>query len=58
MLFNLQPLLHALVFLLEMAFISILTRRYNSYYAARPGIASESRSEQIEADMNLQFSPP
>jgi len=30
------PLLHALVFLLEMAFISILTRRYNSYYAARP----------------------
>jgi len=30
------PLLHALIFLLEMAFISTLMRRYSSYYAARP----------------------
>ncbi|TID21820.1 hypothetical protein E6O75_ATG05215 [Venturia nashicola] len=30
------PLLHAIVYLLEIMFISILTRRYNSYYAARP----------------------
>lgn len=30
------PLLHAIIFLLEMAFVSILTRRWNSYYAARP----------------------
>ncbi|KAF2431101.1 hypothetical protein EJ08DRAFT_660254 [Tothia fuscella] len=30
------PLLHALVFLLQMMVVSILTRRYKSYYAARP----------------------
>jgi hypothetical protein len=33
----LQPLLNAIVFLLQMMVVSILTRRYNSYYAARPG---------------------
>jgi hypothetical protein len=30
------PLLHALVFLLQMAAVSILTRKFNSYYAKRP----------------------
>lgn len=30
------PLLHALIFLFQMAIVSILTRRFNSYYAARP----------------------
>jgi len=34
-----QPLLHAIVFLLQMMVVSILTRRFNSYYAARPGKA-------------------
>lgn len=33
-----QPLLHAIVFLLEMAAVSILTRKFNSYYASRPGM--------------------
>ncbi|KAF2401219.1 hypothetical protein EJ06DRAFT_542607 [Trichodelitschia bisporula] len=30
------PLLHALIFFLEMAAVSILTRKFNSYYASRP----------------------
>lgn len=30
------PLLHAAVFLLQMAAVSILTRKFNSYYAKRP----------------------
>ncbi|KAJ9668522.1 hypothetical protein H2201_001163 [Coniosporium apollinis] len=30
------PLLHAIVFLLEMAAVSILTRKFNSYYASKP----------------------
>jgi len=30
------PLLHAIVFVVEMVFVGILTRRFNSYYAARP----------------------
>lgn len=30
------PLLHAAVFLLQMAAVSILTRKFNSYYASRP----------------------
>jgi len=30
------PLLHAAVFLLQMAVVSILTRKFNSYYASRP----------------------
>ncbi|KAF2088910.1 hypothetical protein K490DRAFT_38896 [Saccharata proteae CBS 121410] len=30
------PLLHALVFLLEMAVVSLLTRKFNTYYANRP----------------------
>ncbi|KAF2145525.1 uncharacterized protein K452DRAFT_264621 [Aplosporella prunicola CBS 121167] len=30
------PLLNAIVFLIEMAFISILTRKFNTYYANRP----------------------
>ncbi|RAR07061.1 hypothetical protein DDE82_003003 [Stemphylium lycopersici] len=30
------PLLHSLVFLLQMAAVSMLTRKYNQYYAARP----------------------
>jgi len=34
--YNKVPLLHALIFLLQMAVVSILTRRFNSYYAARP----------------------
>jgi hypothetical protein len=33
----LQPLLHAAVFLLQMAAVSLLTRKFNSYYAQRPG---------------------
>ncbi|KAF2761866.1 hypothetical protein EJ05DRAFT_507485 [Pseudovirgaria hyperparasitica] len=30
------PLLHCLVFLIEMAFVSLLVRRFNSYYANKP----------------------
>ncbi|EUC37653.1 hypothetical protein COCCADRAFT_33179 [Bipolaris zeicola 26-R-13] len=30
------PLLHSVVFLLQMAAVSLLTRKYNQYYAARP----------------------
>jgi len=30
------PLLHAAVFLLQMAAVSLLARKYNSYYASRP----------------------
>lgn len=30
------PLLHVAVFLLQMAVVSILTRKFNSYYASRP----------------------
>lgn len=30
------PLLHAFVFLLEMAAVSLLTRKFNTYYARRP----------------------
>jgi len=30
------PLLHSIVFLLQMAAVSMLTRKYNQYYAARP----------------------
>ncbi|KAF2746396.1 hypothetical protein M011DRAFT_445152 [Sporormia fimetaria CBS 119925] len=30
------PLLHALIFLLQMAAVSFLTRKFNSYYAKRP----------------------
>ncbi|EOA82228.1 hypothetical protein ACJQWK_05548 [Exserohilum turcicum] len=30
------PLLHSIVFLLQMAAVSLLTRKYNQYYAARP----------------------
>ncbi|KAF1984734.1 hypothetical protein K402DRAFT_335992 [Aulographum hederae CBS 113979] len=30
------PLLHSLIFLLQMMVISLLTRRFNSYYASRP----------------------
>jgi len=30
------PLLHAIVFLVEMVFVGLLVRRFNSYYAARP----------------------
>lgn len=33
-----QPLLHAAVFLLQMAAVSLLTRKFNSYYAQRPGM--------------------
>lgn len=44
-----QPLLHALVFLLEIMFISILTRRYNSYYAARPGMTLECQTEERDS---------
>ena len=32
-----QPLLHAAVFLVQMAAVSLLARKYNSYYAQRPG---------------------
>jgi len=56
--FKQQPLLHAIVFLLEIMFISILTRRYNSYYAARPGTSIESLVAKINADTNLQSLPP
>ena len=31
------PLLHAAIFLLQMAAVSLLTRKFNSYYASRPG---------------------
>ncbi|KAF2460812.1 TRAPP trafficking subunit Trs65-domain-containing protein [Lineolata rhizophorae] len=30
------PLLHCLIFLIQMAVVSILTRRFNNYYASRP----------------------
>ncbi|CAI6242311.1 unnamed protein product [Periconia digitata] len=30
------PLLHAAIFLLQMAAVSLLTRKFNSYYASRP----------------------
>jgi len=30
------PLLHAAVFLIQMAIVSILTRKFNSYYASKP----------------------
>jgi hypothetical protein len=36
-----QPLLHTLVFLLQIAIVSILVRRFNSYYAKRPGMYSK-----------------
>lgn len=32
----LQPLLHAIVFLIQITMVSILVRKFNSYYAARP----------------------
>ena len=32
-----QPLPHAAVFLLQMAVVSLLTRKFNSYYASKPG---------------------
>jgi len=32
-----QPLLHAIVILLEMAIIARITAKFNSYYAAHPG---------------------
>jgi hypothetical protein len=32
-----QPLLHAIVVILEMAIIARITAKFNSYYAAHPG---------------------
>lgn len=43
-----QPLLHTLVFLLQMAVVSIVTRRFNSYYAARPGTHSKWNKCRID----------
>jgi hypothetical protein len=39
---SLQPLLHALVFLVEMAIISRMVAKFNSYYAEKPGISTFS----------------
>jgi hypothetical protein len=43
-----QPLLHTLVFLLQIAIMSIVTRRFNSYYAARPGMYSKRNKCRID----------
>jgi hypothetical protein len=32
-----QPLLHAVIFFIEMAIVARLTSRYNAYYNERPG---------------------
>lgn len=34
---NLQPLLHAIIFLIEMVIAARLAAKFNSYYAERPG---------------------
>lgn len=36
----LQPLLHTIIFLVEMAITSRLIAKYNSYYADRPSMKS------------------
>lgn len=33
-----QPLLHAIVFLIEMTLVARLVSRYNAYYGQRPGM--------------------
>lgn len=38
--FHLQPLLHAIIFLIEMSIVARLTARYNAYYGERPGMYS------------------
>jgi hypothetical protein len=42
-----QPLLHAAVFLVQMAAVSLLARKYNSYYAQRPGRTPHTRSRAL-----------
>lgn len=34
-----QPLLHALIFIIEMVVVSRLIAKFNSYYAEKPGMA-------------------
>jgi hypothetical protein len=31
-----QPLLHAIIFLIQITMVSLLVRKFNAYYAARP----------------------
>ncbi|KAF2735208.1 hypothetical protein EJ04DRAFT_534376 [Polyplosphaeria fusca] len=43
------PLLHAAVFILQMAAVSLLTRKFNTYYSHRPGTMSGIASQSLTA---------
>jgi hypothetical protein len=43
-----QPLLHAVVFLVQMAAVSFLARKYNGYYAQRPGETDRTLQNSME----------
>lgn len=41
---HLQPLLHAIIFLIEMTLVARLVARYNAFYAERPGMCQPCQS--------------
>lgn len=41
---HLQPLLHAIIFLIEMTLVARLVARYNAFYAERPGMCQSCQS--------------
>jgi hypothetical protein len=51
-----QPLLHAAVFLLQMAAVSLLARKYNQYYGQRPGKTGAKPSDIFVYTDNAQSS--
>lgn len=57
--FRLQPLLHAIIFLIEMTLVARLVARYNAFYAERPGMCQPCQSSPRAPSINpnpLHFS--
>jgi hypothetical protein len=46
-----QPLLHTIIFLIEMAVAARLAAKFNTYYAEKPGMSLSATSRRVLADM-------
>lgn len=48
----LQPLLHTIIFLIEMAVAARLAAKFNTYYAEKPGMPLSATSRGVPANMS------
>jgi hypothetical protein len=48
---DIQPLLHTIIFLIEMAVAARLAAKFNTYYAEKPGMPLPATVRRVPADI-------